>query len=62
MDWDDLNEKHYDWPSVKDTFAYRQQVKQIVVDAISKIEEEEIGWDSKLWVVMMGIEHEQIHL
>jgi hypothetical protein len=23
MDWDDLNDKHYDWPSLKDAYAYR---------------------------------------
>lgn len=31
MDWDDLNECHYDWPSVADAFKYRQEVKKVVL-------------------------------
>lgn len=34
MDWDDLNDCHYDWPSVKDTLEYRNQVKQVILDVI----------------------------
>lgn len=34
MDWDDLNECHYDWPSVKDTLKYRNQVKKVILDVI----------------------------
>ena len=31
MDWDDLNESHYDWPSVADTKLYRDKVKNVVL-------------------------------
>ncbi len=34
MDWDDLNDKHYDWPSLKDAYAYRLQVKNLIIDLI----------------------------
>jgi hypothetical protein len=34
MDWDDLNESHYDWPTVEQTRVYRQQVKEMVLQAI----------------------------
>ena len=34
MDWDDLNESHYIWPSVAETKHFRDQVKQVVLNAI----------------------------
>ena len=34
MDWDDLNESHYEWPSVKDAKIYRDKVKQMVINII----------------------------
>ncbi len=34
MDWDDLNESHYDWPTVQQTLDYRSQVKNMVLKAI----------------------------
>ena len=34
MDWDDLSEAHYDWPSVEDTKAYRDLVKRMVINII----------------------------
>ena len=34
MDWDDLNESHYDWPTVQQTREYRSQVKDMVINAI----------------------------
>lgn len=37
MDWDDLNECHYDWPSVPDTKKYRDEVKELIVDIIKSI-------------------------
>lgn len=27
MSWDDLNENHYDWPSVAAVTSYREKVK-----------------------------------
>ena len=30
MDWDDLNEFHYDWPSVKKVQQYRNEVRKKV--------------------------------
>ena len=27
MSWDDLNEAHYDWPSIPEVRAYRNQVR-----------------------------------
>ncbi len=63
MSWDDLNEAHYDWPSVDRTRAYRERVKKIVDDLISTLPLElPITWESPWWVILMGIEHERIHI
>ena len=63
MSWDDLNHKHYTWPTYKQTKAYRDEVKQIVLDLIDNIEFTlPINWDSAMWIILMGIEHENIHI
>ena len=63
MSWDDLNEKHYDWPSVADVQAYRDRVRAVVDDVIQTMPLQlPITWDSPWWVIMMGIEHARIHL
>lgn len=54
MDWDDLNDTHYDWPSVRDVIIYRGIVKNIVLGVIDKISPQ-INWNSDAWVIMMGI-------
>ncbi|VGO16068.1 Hercynine oxygenase [Pontiella desulfatans] len=63
MSWDDLNEDHYDWPSVAETRAYRNQVQVVVNELIDTVDfSMPIDWESPLWPVVMGIEHERIHL
>jgi 5-histidylcysteine sulfoxide synthase/putative 4-mercaptohistidine N1-methyltranferase len=63
MSWDDLNDAHYDWPSVDEVRAYRQQVRAAVDAVISEMPLSlPINWESHAWVVLMGIEHERIHL
>lgn len=63
MSWDDLNEAHYDWPSVEAVREYRQQVRAAVNDLIDRVEFTlPIDWQSPMWPIMMGIEHERIHL
>ena len=63
MSWDDLNHKHYSWPTYEQTKAYRDEVKQIVLDLIDNIEFTlPINWDSSMWIILMGIEHENIHI
>jgi 5-histidylcysteine sulfoxide synthase/putative 4-mercaptohistidine N1-methyltranferase len=63
MSWDDLNDKHYDWPSVAEVKAYRDQVRA-TVDALIRNAPLTlpIGWDNPWWAIVMGIEHERIHL
>ena len=55
MDWDDLNEAHYDWPTVAEAKAYRKQVRQVVMEIIDQSEEKQLNWNSDLWIVLMGI-------
>ncbi len=63
MSWDDLNDVRYSWPSVAEVRAYRQQVRAAVDRIIrSKSITLPIGWDDPFWIVLMGIEHERIHL
>src|SRR5690606_36626110 len=63
MSWDDLNSGHYDWPTVQAVYDYRQQVKQTVLEQIDKLPlNVPIQWQDPFWVILMGIEHERIHL
>ncbi len=63
MSWDDLNESNYDWPPIAEVWEYRNQVRQVVESAIAELPiDGPIGWDSPMWPVVMGIEHERIHL
>lgn len=63
MSWDDLNDAHYDWPAVEEVREYRRQVKVLVVDLIKTMDFSlPIEWNSPMWPVIMGIEHERIHL
>ena len=63
MSWDDLNETHYQWPSVDEVRAYRAQVSQVVNQLIDTMPLSlPISQDSVAWIILMGIEHERIHL
>ncbi len=63
MSWDDLDETHYDWPSVSELRDYRGQVRALVCDFIERMPLTlPIDWQSPAWVILMGIEHERIHL
>jgi 5-histidylcysteine sulfoxide synthase/putative 4-mercaptohistidine N1-methyltranferase len=63
MSWDDLNDAHYDWPTVDAVRNYRAAVNETVNRLIDTIGfNVPIGWDSPMWPIMMGIEHERIHL
>jgi len=63
MSWDDLDESHYDWPSVEAVRAYRVRVREMVDEVIRRLLLSlPITWDSPWWAVLMAIEHENIHL
>lgn len=63
MSWDDLDENRYNWPSVAQTKEYRARVKEAVEHAINTLPLTlPITWESPFWVLLMGIEHENIHI
>ena len=63
MSWDDLDESHYDWPSVTEVKAYRNRVREVVDHVIrTRPLEMPITWNTPFWAIMMGIEHQRIHL
>ncbi|KAF3998239.1 5-histidylcysteine sulfoxide synthase [Glaciimonas immobilis] len=63
MSWDDMDNSRYDWPSVQSMQAYRDQVRARVIDFIQNMRIDlPVSWDSPAWIIMMGIEHERIHL
>jgi 5-histidylcysteine sulfoxide synthase/putative 4-mercaptohistidine N1-methyltranferase len=63
MSWDDLDERLYDWPPVADVFAYRRQVRAVVEHLIATAPLRlPITWEDPFWTILMGIEHERIHL
>ncbi len=61
MAWDDLNEQNYQWPSVDEVRRYRKQVKDVVDNLISTLPLS-FGWNDPFWIILMGIEHERIHI
>jgi len=63
MSWDDLNEAHYDWPTLAEVKAYRDTVRGVVDETIKTMPlTMPIDWDNPSWVILMGIEHQRIHL
>ena len=63
MSWDDLNSEHYDWPTVDELRTYRLKVAETVEQLIDNMELSlPIKQDSLAWVILMGCEHERIHL
>jgi 5-histidylcysteine sulfoxide synthase/putative 4-mercaptohistidine N1-methyltranferase len=63
MSWDDLSAEHHDWPTVARVRDYRAKVREMVTGLI---EHAPLGgpieWDSPWWAIIMGVEHERIHL
>lgn len=63
MSWDDLDANHYQWPSVQEVKAYRHQVFALVNQLIDEMPLVlPINQQSLAWVILMGCEHERIHL
>ncbi len=63
MSWDDLNDNNYDWPTPAEVKAHRDVTREIVDRFIRDCDfSMPIDWNSPMWIVLMGIEHERIHL
>jgi len=63
MSWDDLNTAHYDWPGVRAVREYRVAMRRRVDAFIQSMPLElPIHQNAPAWIILMGIEHERIHL
>jgi len=63
MSWDDLDEAHHEWPTVAEVRAYRDKARAVIDGVIRNTPFSlPIGWDDPFWAVLMGVEHERIHL
>ena len=63
MSWDDLDDTHYEWPAVAEVKAYRDEVRAVVDTVIRKLPLTlPVTWNHPFWTIMMGIEHQRIHL
>ncbi|WP_414147812.1 5-histidylcysteine sulfoxide synthase [Erwinia sp. BNK-24-b] len=63
MSWDDLDVTHYAWPTLAEMRDYRGKVRSLVEDFIKTMPLTlPVDWESPAWVILMGIEHERIHL
>lgn len=63
MNWDDLDKKHYKWPTINEVKDYRNEVRNMVDNLISTLPLFlPLTQTSPWWIILMGIEHENIHI
>jgi 5-histidylcysteine sulfoxide synthase/putative 4-mercaptohistidine N1-methyltranferase len=63
MSWDDLDDAHYDWPDVGEVREYRRRMRAVVDGLMARLPLTlPIAWENPWWPILMGIEHERIHL
>lgn len=63
MSWDDLKPGNYQWPEVAKVRKYRDKVKALISNIIDTMPLElPIRKDSLAWIILMGVEHERIHI
>ena len=63
MAWDDITSSNYKWPKVDEVREYRDTVRKLVDDLIMSMSFTlPITDKSDMWIILMGIEHERIHI
>lgn len=67
MSWDDMSKNEMQWPAVREVTEYRRQVYQLVRNLILEHplldpQTNPISMKSPAWALVMGFEHERIHL
>ncbi|HUH43122.1 MAG TPA: 5-histidylcysteine sulfoxide synthase [Sulfurimonas sp.] len=63
MEWDDVESSNYKWPKVHDVREYRNRVREAVDELIMTLPlTMPIDDKSPMWIILMGIEHERIHI
>lgn len=65
MSWDSLTPSRA-WPSLEEMKSFRKRIRTVVDDMIlNKLpleDNSEINFSHPFWTILMGIEHEKIHL
>jgi 5-histidylcysteine sulfoxide synthase/putative 4-mercaptohistidine N1-methyltranferase len=65
MSWDDLSKNQMKWPAIEEIIIYRKQVYQLIKNLIEThpaLDKRPITMEDPLWALVMGFEHERIHL
>ncbi|MBL1244033.1 MAG: 5-histidylcysteine sulfoxide synthase [Sulfurimonas sp.] len=63
MSWDEMDGSKYSWPSVDKVRDYRKKVSILINELIMDLPLTlPITKESPMWIILMGIEHERIHL
>jgi len=69
MMWDDMHKNDMVWPTVREVHEYRQQVYEVVKEAILNHPDLDdsngpvkVDQSHPMWALFMGYEHERIHL
>lgn len=63
MAWDDTDTTAHKWPKVDDVREYRAKVRELVDELIMEMPLTlPITQESPMWIILMGIEHERIHI
>jgi 5-histidylcysteine sulfoxide synthase len=63
MSWDDVDSSNYKWGKVDEVREYRLKVREVVDKLITTLPLSlPITQDSDMWIILMGIEHERIHI
>lgn len=73
MSWDDLNEMHYNWPTIEEVSEYRQLVRDRIDQLMTSgkfrltlpltfTNSTQNDHNALWWVMMMSAEHERIHI
>ncbi len=68
MSWDDMGKNDMVWPTVAETMAYKAEAYKVVSELIATYPalnggaEMIVDQDHPLWALMMGFEHDRIHL
>lgn len=65
MSWDSLVQSRA-WPTLDEMKTFRLKVREMVIDVIENRlpleDNSEINFTHPFWAILMGIEHEKIHL
>lgn len=66
LSWDTILPDNYVWPSKSEMIKYNAKVKEfvgkLILERIPLQDNSVINWESPMWTILMGIEHQRIHL